>query len=182
MTKSMLQAALLAPYRAAFYLLVTARRTAAALRPGHPWRTWITPQLYVGGFLFPSDVAELERLKIDLVINATTELVEPVGTLRAAGIEYLQIPCWDRRAPTLEDADRAIDLLAQRIAEGKRVYLHCASGAGRSVALATCYLAAHRGDSVDDALSWIKERRPRASLSAVQRSFVEAFVAARKRR
>src|SRR6185503_9940692 len=101
--------------------------------------------------------------------------VEPVTALRDAGIEYVQIPCWDRRAPTLEDAERAVELLAARVEEGKRVYVHCASGAGRSVALVTCYLAVHRGLTIDDAFARIKSLRPRASLSVVQRRFVENF-------
>jgi protein-tyrosine phosphatase len=175
-------ALLLAPYRAAFYVFLGARRAFAALRPGHAWRTWVTPELLVGGFLVPADVAELERLGISAVVNTTTELLEPVDTLAAAGIEYLQIPCWDKGAPTLEDADRAVDLIAARIAAGKRVYVHCASGAGRSVAVAMCYLAAHRGKTVDEAYAWIKDKRPRASLNEVQLRFVATFVDSRLHR
>ncbi|MRG90823.1 protein-tyrosine phosphatase family protein [Polyangium spumosum] len=173
-----LHPALLHPYRAAFYVFLAARRTLAELSPDRGWRTWITPEILLGGFLLPSDVAELERLGVRAVVNATTELVEPIGTLRAAGMEYLQIPCWDMNAPCPEDADRAVRFLAEHVAKGQRVYVHCASGVGRSVALVVCYLALHKGMSVDEAIAWIGARR-RVSLREAQRRFVDAYVRAR---
>lgn len=176
---SPLRAALLAPYRAGFYLFLVARRTYAALRPGHSWRTWVTPEVMVGGFLLPSDVAELSRLGIGAVVNTTCELIDPVDALIAADIEYLNIPCWDMRAPTTEDADRAVAFIAARVAEGKRVYVHCGSGVGRSVAIVVCFLVTHRGMAPAEALSWIKEKRPRVSLSDVQRRFVETYATTR---
>jgi protein-tyrosine phosphatase len=170
------------PYRAAFYTFLCARRTLAALRPGHGWRTWITPEILLGGFLLPGDVRELDRLGVGAVVNVTLELWEPVEALRAAGIEYLQVPCWDMSFPTHEDADRGVAFLAQKIAEGKRVYVHCASGVGRSVALVLCYLALHRGLAIEEALSSITSRRPRVALRDGQIEFVRAYVTSRAAR
>ena len=173
--------ALLHPYRAAFYVFLAARRTFAELSPDRGWRTWITPEILLGGFLVPSDVAELGRLGVRAVVNATTELVEPVVTLRAAGIDYLQIPCWDMKPPSPEDTDRALTFLAEQIAAGHRVYVHCASGVGRSVALVVCYLALHKGMSVEEAIAWIGARR-RVAMREGQRQFVASYVASRKGR
>ncbi|MDI1445302.1 dual specificity protein phosphatase family protein [Polyangium sp. 6x1] len=173
-----LHPALFHPYRAAFYVFLAARRTLTELSPDRAWRTWVTPEILLGGFLVPSDVAELERLGVRAVVNATSELVEPLGTLRAAGMDYLQIPCWDMNAPSPEDADRAITFLAAHIAAGHRVYVHCASGVGRSVALVVCYLALHKGMSVEQAIAWIRARR-RVALREGQRRFVDAYVSAR---
>jgi len=175
----LLSKALLAPYRLVFYTFLTARRTIATLRPGHGWMTWVTPEILVGGFLTAADVQKLVRVGVRVVINTTSELVEPVRALEQAGIEYLQVPCWDMRCPRVDDAERALELMQKSIEAGKRVYVHCASGAGRSVLLVTCYLALARGKSVEEAFAWIKERRPRASLSEVQRRFVEDFIKSR---
>ncbi|HVK63684.1 MAG TPA: dual specificity protein phosphatase family protein [Polyangium sp.] len=174
----MLHPALLHPYRAAFYVFLAARRTLVELSPDRGWRTWITPELLLGGFLVPSDIAELERQGVRAVVNATSELVEPVGTMRAAGMDYLQIPCWDMNVPSPEDADRALTFLAEHIAAGHRVYVHCASGVGRSVALAVCYLALHRGMSVEEAIAWIRARR-RVAMRDAQVRFVSDYVATR---
>ncbi|MDI1431044.1 protein-tyrosine phosphatase family protein [Polyangium sorediatum] len=174
----LLHPALLHPYRAAFYVFLAARRTLVGLSPDRGWRTWITPEIMIGGFLMPSDIAELERQGVRAVVNATSELVEPLGTLRAAGMAYLQIPCWDMQVPSLEDADRALTFLAEHIQAGHRVYVHCASGVGRSVALAVCYLALHEGMSVEEAIAWIRARR-RVAMREGQLRFVNDYVSTR---
>ncbi|MGK4004754.1 dual specificity protein phosphatase family protein [Sorangium sp. So ce1036] len=171
---------LLAPYAVFFYAFLAVRRAVASLRSQHPWRTWVSPDLLVGGFLLPGDVAELRRLGIRAVINVSRELYDPVLTLRAAGVEYMRIPCWDMRAPTLEEAARGVAFLERHIGAGHRVHIHCASGVGRSVTLALCYLATRGGLEVDEAIALLKQRRPRVALSPAQAAFVERYVAWRR--
>ncbi|WP_441286429.1 protein-tyrosine phosphatase family protein [Sorangium sp. KYC3313] len=168
---------LLAPYALGFYAFLALRRASASLRPRHPWRTWVSPNLLIGGFLLPGDVAELRRLGVRAVINVSRELYDPVLALRAAGVEYLRIPCWDMCAPTLEEAARGVAFLERHIVAGHRVHVHCASGVGRSVTLALCYLATRGGIEVGEALALIERRRPRVALRPVQRAFVERYVA-----
>ncbi|WP_437718712.1 dual specificity protein phosphatase family protein [Sorangium sp. So ce448] len=168
---------LLAPYALVFYAFLALRRASASLRPRHPWRTWVSPNLLIGGFLLPGDVVELRRLGVRAVINVSRELYDPVLALRAAGVEYLRIPCWDMGAPTLEEAARGVAFLERHIVAGHRVHVHCASGVGRSVTLALCYLATRGGIEVGEALALIERRRPRVALRPVQRAFVERYVA-----
>lgn len=168
---------LLAPYAVIFYGFLALRRATAALRPRHPWRTWVSPNLLVGGFLLPGDVAELRRLGVRAVINVSRELYDPVPALRAAGLEYLRVPCWDMCAPTIEEAERGVAFIARHIGAGHRVHVHCASGVGRSVTLALCYLATHGGLEVNEAVALVKRLRPRVSLRPVQRDFVERYIA-----
>ncbi len=181
---SALKAVLFAPYRVMFYPYLALRRANAALRPhrGGAWRTWITPRLLLGGFLYPSDVDELVREGIGAVVNVSRELIEPRASLEAAGLAYLQVPCWDSRVPELEDAHRGVRFIAAQVAEGRKVYVHCASGVGRSVSLALCYLCAHEGASVDEALAAISRVRPRVNLSRVQRSFVDEYLGLHRQR
>jgi protein-tyrosine phosphatase len=171
-----LRSALLAPYLALFYPLLVARRAAAAVRPGHAWRTWVTPHLLLGGFLAPGDVRELSDLGIRAVVNVTLELYEPTGALRDAGIAYLEVPCWDMSTPAVEDAREAVGFIAERIERGERVYVHCASGVGRSVAITLCYLSTRGGRELDAAHAELRRLRPRISLRPGQRRFVEAYV------
>jgi protein-tyrosine phosphatase len=175
---SVLRAVLFAPYLAAFYPFLALRRASAALRPerGGPWRTWVTPQILVGGFLCPSDAAALARDGVHAVVNVSRELVEPVGALRAAGLAYLQVPAWDGRVPALDDAHRGVSFIAGHIAAGRKVYVHCASGVGRSVSLVLCYRCAREGADFEEALASISRARPRVSLSRVQRAFVRDYL------
>lgn len=172
------RAALYAPYLAVFYPFLVLRRANAALRPasGGAWRTWVTPQLLLGGFLTPRDVGALRRDGVGAVLNVTRELIEPRRTLAAAGIAYHQVPCWDARVPSLEEARVGVRFIADHVAAGRRVYVHCASGVGRSVAMLLCYLGLHEGQRVDDALARIRALRPRVNLSQAQRAFVDAFL------
>jgi Dual specificity phosphatase, catalytic domain len=179
-----LRTLLFAPYQALFYPFLAARRAIAALRPerGGTWRTWITPRLLLGGFLYPSDVAALAGEGVGAVVNVSRELIEPRRSLAAAGLSYLQVPCWDGRVPELDDAHRGVRFIASHVAEGHKVYVHCASGVGRSVSLLLCYLCAHEGAGADEALAAISQVRPRVSLSRVQRTFVDEYLAFRRER
>lgn len=175
---SVIRAAVFAPYLAVFYPFLAMRRAAATWRPerGGAWRTWIAPRLLLGGFLYPSDVPVIARDGVSAVVNVSRELVEPRAALTAAGLSYLQVPCWDGRAPALDDAHRGVSFIAGHVAAGRAVYVHCASGVGRSVALSLCYLCSHEGVAVDAALAVIARARPRVSLSHVQRAFVDEYL------
>ena len=175
---SAIRSVLFAPYRALFYPFLALRRAGAAVLPkrGGAWRTWITPRLLLGGFLYPSDVAALAGEGVGAVVNVSRELIEPRGSIDAAGLAYLQVPCWDGRVPELDDAHRGVRFIAAQVAEGRKVYVHCASGVGRSVSLALCYLCAHEGAAVEDALADITRVRPRVALSRVQRAFVDDYL------
>jgi protein-tyrosine phosphatase len=175
---SALRDVLFTPYRAVFYPFLVLRRAKAAIQPGSggAWRTWITPRILLGGFLYPFDVADLAGDGIGAVVNVSRELLEPRARIEAAGLSYHQVPCWDGRVPELDDAHRGVRFIAARVAEGGKVYVHCASGVGRSVSLALCYLCAHEGASVDEALAAITRARPRVSLSRVQRAFVDEYL------
>jgi hypothetical protein len=175
---SALRAVLYAPYLVIFYPILMVRRANAALRPasGGAWRTWVSPKLLLGGFLAPHDVRALASDGIGAVVNVSRELIEPRGALEAAGIAYLQVPSWDGRVPALEDAARGVSFIAAHVADGRKVYVHCASGVGRSVAVLLCYLAACEGADVEEALAAIRQTRPRVSLSQVQRAFVDEYL------
>jgi protein-tyrosine phosphatase len=162
-----------------FYPFLVLRRARAALQPeaGGAWRTWITPRLLLGGFLAPGDVPALAREGVGAVVNVSLELIEPRRAIDAAGLGYHQVPCWDGRAPEIEDAARGVAFIAAQIGEGRKVYVHCASGAGRSVTLALCYLAAHEGADVDETLAAVTRARPRVGLSRPQRAFIDDYLA-----
>lgn len=172
-----LPAAFLFPYRAALYPLLAARRAAAALRPRHAWRTWITPRLLLGGFLLPGDAILLAREGVSAVVDVSHELWAPRRALDAAGIAYHRVPCWDLGTPSLEDTDRGVAFIANAIRHGGRVHIHGASGVGRSVLLALCYLAHHEGADVDEALAAIRKKRPRVAIRGAQRAFVDRYLA-----
>ena len=88
----------------------------------------------------------------------------------ARGIAYTSLPTLDGAAP-----DRAeFDALVAHIVRAGGVYVHCASGHGRSATLAAALLIA-RGlsASVPEAEERLRAARPGVRLSRAQRAFLE---------
>ena len=175
-----LTAAFLVPYRFSLYPLLLVRRAAAELRPGRPWRTWITPRVLLGGFLLPGDPITLARVGVRAVVDVSRELWAPRQAIRSAGLAYHRVPCWDLGSPSIEDVDRGVTFIAHTLGEGGRVYIHCGSGVGRSVVVALCYLATHEGAEVDQTLADIQRKRPRVTVRRQQRAFLDRYLAWRR--
>lgn len=74
---------------------------------------------------------------------------------------YLCIPTWDTRAPRPEEIDLAVRWACRKRAQNRPVFIHCAYGHGRSVAV-TCALLVALGVTEDwkRAEKFIRERRP----------------------
>ena len=168
---------MLAPYLLAHYAFITLRRTLIGLRrnPRFAFRTFISPNLLVGGFLWPWEVGALTRESIAAVVNVTNELIDPVRALERAGMAYLRVPCWDRGVPSTEDTLRGVAFIAEHVTRGRRVYVHCANGVGRSITLVVCYLALHEGRDVRAVLDVIRRQRSHVSLSRAQHALLDRF-------
>ena len=102
-------------------------------------------------------------------IDCVVSLIEPfeIPALNAAeselcrefGIEFLSFPIPDKSVPpSLEAFARIVALLAERIASGHSVAVHCRAGIGRSATLAACVLV-WLGVDADVALDMIADAR-----------------------
>ncbi len=134
--------------------------------------TWVTPQLAIGG-RFPMEAAAhlAQALGIGCVVDMRLEDCDDERVLGAHGISLLHLPTPDTRAATQPMLDEGVAWVAARMAEGKRVYVHCEHGVGRSALLGLCVLVAS-GDAPLDALERAKSRRWQVSPSPAQ---LEAF-------
>jgi protein-tyrosine phosphatase len=125
---------------------------------------------------------------IDVLVSALTdEEVEVLGLEReleacaAHGIEFVRFPIEDLGVPaSREDMRELAGRLAGRLAEGKRVAIHCRGGVGRASLLAACVLALE-GDSADEAFAWIRRARGcNVPNTDEQRRWVEEFERVRR--
>ncbi len=120
----------------------------------------ITPTLYVDGQIGREGWRRLQAAGVTAIVNMRREHDD-----RAAGIpvppeNYLHLPTEDDTPVSLEDLRRGADWIADQIARGGAVYVHCAAGSGRAPSMGAAYLIAHMGMTVDQALATIKARRP----------------------
>ncbi|MAZ41074.1 hypothetical protein CL654_03070 [bacterium] len=76
------------------------------------------------------------------------------------GVEYYSwIPVKDNSAPTQDQFDLGVATIDSILAKDKKVYVHCKFGHGRGPSLVIAYLV-YCGDSVEDAIEKVKEKRP----------------------
>lgn len=127
----------------------------------------VVPGLWVGRRPLPRELPP----DVTLVVDLTGEFRELAGI--RAGRTYLCLPTLDAMAPDLDDLRRAVAEVANWPGG---VYVHCASGHGRTGMFAVALLLA-RGlaPDVPAAVAMLRAARPRVRLNAAQRRRVEGW-------
>jgi dual specificity MAP kinase phosphatase len=117
----------------------------------------ITPHIHLGGQHNRRGWSKLAKRGVTAVVNMRIEYDD-----RAAGIappSYLHLPTVDETAPSLEHLRHGVAFMAQQIAAGGVVYVHCASGIGRAATLVAAYMV-QEGASPEQAWARIQAVRP----------------------
>lgn len=102
--------------------------------------------------------AELRRARVSLLINLH-ELPDPRELLSRLGAESLHLPVPGSYPPSQEQLDRGVAAIAEALACGKRVAVHCGAGLGRTGTLLAAYLVSQGVDS-EAAIEQIRGIRP----------------------
>lgn len=133
-------------------------------QPTHP-RLGIMP-CPLGGDWLENEVASLKRQGTDVLVSMLTDEEaqeldlqdEPDSCARHA-IEFVSFPVPDREVPAHYDKFVSfVKLLLNRLAEGRRIAIHCFAGIGRSGLAASCLLVA-QGMSPDEAIRVLSSAR-----------------------
>jgi len=149
---------------------------AVRILTGAPLRgvSQITPQLHVGGQYRGRGWPRLAARGVTAVVNLRAEFDD-----NAAGIapsRYLYLPAVDDHAPTLEQLGQAAAFIAEEVAEGGGVYVHCGAGIGRAPLTAAAYLVS-TGLTPEQAWALIRAARPFIRPKPNQVAQVERFAA-----
>jgi len=92
------------------------------------------------------------------------------------GVEsYLWLPVADHTPPTPDQMEYGVSSIEKLVKLGKKVYVHCKNGHGRSPTLVAAYLIRARGMTRDEAEDFIKERRPSIHIEDEQKSALDIF-------
>ena len=144
------------------------------LNPPIPDAYWVVPgQLLAGEYPGAKD-ADAARSKLRLFLDAEftffLDLTEegelapyaPVlleeAAARHLAVEHCRMPIPDLGTPQPAEVTRILDYLDAALAAGRRVYVHCWGGIGRTGTIVGCYLVRH-GQTGDQALAEIASRR-----------------------
>jgi protein-tyrosine phosphatase len=154
----------------ALWLMDHALRLLTGMSPSRTSR--IGPHIYLGGQHYRHGLGRMARLGI----SASVSLRETAddGARGLALEKHLWLPTLDDTAPTVEDLRAANAFIAEALAEGRGVYVHCFSGVGRAATTVAAYLMT-TGLTPEQAWATIRSVRPFVRPNAVQTKAVGQF-------
>ena len=141
------------------------------------WWDEVDEHVILGAFPFARDASRLQGLGVRAVVNTCEEYAGPQTAYQEAGIEQLRIPTIDFTPPSLEDVEKAVQFMDEQIAQGKKVYVHCKAGRGRSATVVLCWLVANRQMTPEAAHAHLLSARPHVNRGIAQREVVQQFAA-----
>ncbi len=103
--------------------------------------TWITDHLATGHA--PMSYAELDSIRsqgIDAIVNLCAEYCDLHEIEKDSGFEVYYLPVRDDHAPDPVELERALEWLDEAVYLGKKVFVHCRLGIGRTGTFITSYL------------------------------------------
>jgi len=144
--------------RLAFYPTLWVNRLMCALGYWHQ-SDWVDDGVVIGSLPSATDLRRLSAQGVGAVVNLCEEFPGDARTLAACGLTQLRLPTLDYHCPSEEDLLRGVQFIRDQIAAGRKVFVHCKAGRGRSAILVLCYLMATRNLSAPEAVTILKSRR-----------------------
>eukprot|EP01063_Lacrimia_lanifica_P038272 TRINITY_DN8094_c0_g1_i1.p2 TRINITY_DN8094_c0_g1~~TRINITY_DN8094_c0_g1_i1.p2 ORF type:complete len:298 (+),score=100.69 TRINITY_DN8094_c0_g1_i1:62-955(+) len=143
----------------------------------------VRPGVFVGGAPFHLIASELVlKHKVRAVVNCCEEYAGTEALYEKMGVRQFRLRCLDFCDVPLDKIIASVDYLCEEVAGASAdgapppVYIHCKSGKGRAVTVATAYLAKqyHAGNT-QAANAEIKKARPTAFANVYQRPAMRDF-------
>jgi hypothetical protein len=169
--------------------------TAETDRP-IPESYWVLPGRLLAGEYPGQYQEEATRRRLEALVEAGFDMfidltwdhenVPYAGTLRQTGrlyqvnVTHHRFPIGDFGLPSPEQMNRILDTIDQGLQEGRKIYLHCWGGIGRTGTTVGCYLVRHGKtgtEALDELAAWwqaVPKSRfhPRSPETSQQRDFV----------
>jgi protein-tyrosine phosphatase len=131
----------------------------------------ITAELLVGEYPRLADLEWLEHeYRVSAIHNLQDDVDLHINGLDAAelrsecerlGLKFMRTPVHDGSADDMAvRLAPALHALTELIAEGRRVFLHCNGGLNRAPTVAIAWLHATQDMTLDEAMTFFKQRRP----------------------
>jgi atypical dual specificity phosphatase len=115
-------------------------------------------------------VARLREERIRLLVN----LHERPDSAQL-GIESVHLPVPDFTAPTQEQLEAGVRVIAEALGRGERVAVHCGGGLGRTGTLLACYLVSAERLAPDEAIARVRAARPGSIETEEQEQAIRRF-------
>lgn len=138
------------------------------------WRVWdwLDDDVLLGGAPSRAELRRLRELGIRAIVNLCDEFKGHAKELRRHRMTQLRLPAVDHFPVPLDYLLRGLEFIRTQLESGRRVYVHCKAGQGRSATLAMCYLMARYDLTPLEAYRRIRRIRPHVTKRLYQRAAV----------
>ena len=143
--------------------------------------SWVDKPL-LAAMARPENLAELQWLRqqgIQVLLSLTEDPVRR-DWVNEAGLLAVHVPITDMEAPTQEEFDRCMAVIAKAHAHQMGVTVHCGAGLGRTGAVLASYFVT-QGLNAKNAIARVRRLRPGSIETDEQAEAVEAFARRRKK-
>ncbi len=132
----------------------------------------ITPQIFIGTNL--CCITHFAEPLLSEGITFDVSLEEERLDMAQGSESFVWIPVKDHTPPTKDQLDFGVTVLAKIVSMGKKAIVHCKNGHGRAPTLVAAYLMS-QGTSLDEAISFIRAKRPSIHLEPSQVEALKNF-------
>ncbi|MCG3126807.1 MAG: hypothetical protein CHACPFDD_01662 [Phycisphaerae bacterium] len=141
------------------------------------WRrwNWVDDDVLIGAVPTRGDLRELAGMRVGAIVNMCEEFSGFAPELRALDMRQLYLPTLDYHSPSAARLREGVEFIERQIAEGRKVYVHCKAGRGRSATLVLCYLMRRYGLDPRSAQTRLKTARPHVNSRLSERQAVRDF-------
>ncbi|KAL7692597.1 putative tyrosine specific protein phosphatase [Plasmopara halstedii] len=153
-----------------------------------PWWSQIEPNLLLGALPL-RDMKHMEQLiqgvgvKAIVTMNQPIELLPNLISTPISPIEWENAriaQCFgsteDFSSPTLETIEKCTIFIHEHVDMKQQItYVHCKAGRGRSTVVVVAFLMQYRNMHLEEALEFVKSKRPHVSLHPKQLEILQEF-------
>jgi len=135
--------------------------------------SWVEPSI-LAACGRPENVVELEAAVaegVEAIISLTSTPLNP-GTIGHLGFTYIHCPL--SAMPSIMQLSQIVQFIESQKSQSHPVLIHCGEGLGRTGTVLAAYLV-YNGMHADEAIQFVREKRPGSIQTAQQESAIHEF-------